>query len=74
MKCSIQGCTGEYKQKSIAHTAKYKGNLIVITDVPAKVCDFCGDTLLSKETTDRIFILLETGKPNLSIPAFSFVA
>jgi YgiT-type zinc finger domain-containing protein len=38
MKCSIRGCPGEYEERTIVHTVKHKGDVIVIDHVPAEVC------------------------------------
>ncbi len=54
MKCTIQGCPGEYESRSIVQTVKYLGEVIVIDHVPAEVCTFCGDVLLTPETVRRI--------------------
>ena len=38
MKCSIQDCPGEYEQRSVLHTVRRNGRVIVIYHVPAEVC------------------------------------
>ena len=38
MKCSIDGCPGEYEAKNIMHTVRRHGQVIVIDHVPADVC------------------------------------
>jgi YgiT-type zinc finger domain-containing protein len=38
MKCSIEGCPGDYEKKEIFHAVRYKGKLVVIDHVPAEVC------------------------------------
>jgi YgiT-type zinc finger domain-containing protein len=50
MKCSIQGCPGEYEHRTILHTVKHGDEVFVIEGVPAEVCDVCSDTLLAPET------------------------
>jgi YgiT-type zinc finger domain-containing protein len=74
MKCNIQGCPGNYENKLITHTGKKDGKIVVILDVPAEVCDFCGDTLISKETNDSIFKLLDGKEFPVFVPALKFVA
>jgi HTH-type transcriptional regulator/antitoxin MqsA len=59
MRCSIQGCPGEYEERSIVHTVRHRGEIVVIDGVPAEVCSFCGDVLLRPETIRRIERLLE---------------
>ena len=73
MKCSIQGCPGEYEQRTIVHTVKHRGKVIVIDHVPAEVCGVCGDVLLTPETVRRIEALLETAPPaSRSVPLYEF--
>jgi YgiT-type zinc finger domain-containing protein len=62
MKCSIEGCPGEYEERKIVHTVRYQGQVIVIDHVPAEVCTICGDVLLKPETVRGIETLLRTGK------------
>jgi len=58
MRCSIQGCPGEYEERQIVHTVRHHGELIVIDRVPAEVCSVCGDVLLKPETVRHIEELL----------------
>ena len=50
MKCSLRGCPGEYEDRRIVQTRRHGNRIIVINDVPAQVCDFCGDVLLTVDT------------------------
>ena len=61
LKCSIDGCPGEFEAKEVTHTVRRDGQLIVIDHVPAEVCSFCGDVLLNLDTVRRIESLLEGG-------------
>jgi YgiT-type zinc finger domain-containing protein len=73
MKCSIQGCPGEYEKKKIVHTVRHKGKVIVINHVPAEVCTVCGDVLLKPATVRKIETLLKTkGKPAGTVPLYEF--
>ncbi|MDP4176581.1 MAG: YgiT-type zinc finger protein, partial [Bacteroidota bacterium] len=67
-------CPGEYEKKLIPHLARTKGNYLLIKDVPAEVCNICGDTLISREVTDKILELVKNAKPQESIPSMRFVA
>ena len=60
MKCSIQGCPGEYEARTVVHTVRHHGEVIVIDHVPAEVCGVCGDVLLAPETVRRIEALLRS--------------
>lgn len=73
MKCSIEGCPGEYDDRQIAHTVRHLGQVIVIDHVPAEVCSVCGDTLLKPETVRRIESLLRTKtRPAGTVPLYEY--
>lgn len=73
MKCSIDGCPGEYEAKEITHTVRHKGEVIVIDHVPAEVCSFCSDMLLNLDTVRRIESLLEgERRPSATVPLYEF--
>jgi len=73
MKCSIQGCPGEYEQRKIVHTVRYKGKVIVIDHVPAEVCSVCGDVLLRPETVRQIEALLrKRERPISTVPLYEY--
>jgi len=60
MKCTIQGCPGEYEARFVVHTVRRRGEVIVIDHVPAEVCGVCGDVLFAPETVRRIETLLRS--------------
>jgi HTH-type transcriptional regulator/antitoxin MqsA len=73
MKCSLDGCTGEYEAREIAHTVRHRGRLVVIDHVPAEVCQLCGDVLLAPDTVRHIEALLrENAQPVRSVPLFEY--
>ena len=73
MKCSIVGCAGEYERKSVVHTVRYRGQVIVIDHVPAEVCDICGDVLLEPETVRHIERLLAAQpEPLQTAPVYEY--
>ena len=73
MKCSIEGCPGEYEERQIVHTVRYRGQVIVIDQVPAEVCSVCGDVLLKPETVRRIEELLRTmAEPAGTVPLYEY--
>ena len=59
MKCTIQGCPGNYEDRRILHTVRHRGRVVVIDQVPAEVCDVCSDVLLRPETVARLEQLLQ---------------
>lgn len=75
MKCSIEGCPREYEERTIVHTVRYHGRVIVIDHVPAEVCSACGDVLLKPETIRRIEVLLRTAtRPASTVPLYEYAA
>jgi len=60
MKCSIEGCPGQYEEHRIVHTVRYQGQVRVIDHVPAEVCSVCGDVLLKPETIRHLEQILHT--------------
>jgi YgiT-type zinc finger domain-containing protein len=74
MKCSIQGCSGEYESKTVIHTVRVEGRVLVIDHVPAEACSVCGDVLFTPQTVRRIeSILSDLPKPTQSVPLFEYV-
>ena len=73
MNYTIQGCPGEYENKTVVHTVKHHGEVIVIDHVPAEVCSVCGDVLLTPDTVRRIEKLLAAmPKPARAVPLYEF--
>ena len=73
MKCSMEGCPGEYKKKEIFHTVRYQGQVVVIDNIPAEVCTICGDVLLKPETVQYIEELLKTSsQPAEMVPLYEY--
>ena len=73
MRCSIAGCPGEYDDRQIIHTVRYRGQVIVIDHVPAEICSVCGDVLLTPETVRRIEELLRTtAQPTKAVPMYEY--
>ena len=63
MKCTIKGCTGEYEKQAVNQSLKRQGRLVVVDGIPAMVCDVCGDTIFSADTTTRIEAILKNAVP-----------
>ena len=73
MKCSIQGCPGEYEAKLIVHMVKRGDDVLVFENVPAEVCNICSDTLLTPETLRNFERLVQTEtKPEKYIPLYEY--
>jgi len=62
-----------YEVRTVVHTVKHRGEVIVIDHVPAEVCNVCGDVLLTPETVRRIEALLTATPPPLrTVPLYEF--
>lgn len=73
VKCSIQGCPGQYGPKPIVHTVTQAGGVLVFENVPAEVCDVCSDVLLSPETVRHIESLIrQRAKPEKYAPVYEY--
>ena len=73
MKCTIQGCPGNYEDRRILHTVRHRGRVVVIDQVPAEVCDVCGDVLLRPETVNRLEQLIQAvGEPTRTAPVYQY--
>ena len=73
MKCSIDGCPGEYEAEKVMHTVRHRGQVIVIDHVPADVCSVCRDVLLEPDTVRRIEVLLQKRQePASTVPLYEF--
>jgi YgiT-type zinc finger domain-containing protein len=73
MRCSIDGCPGEYEQSEVVHTVRQGNRIIVIDHVPAEVCNVCGDVLFTPETVRQIeFLRQTTAPPTRTVPLYDF--
>ena len=73
MKCSIQGCPGEYESRLIVHTVKPGGEVLVFEDVPAETCNVCSDMLLAPETIRHLEELMrQKTKPDRYAPLYEY--
>ncbi|HOZ47962.1 MAG TPA: YgiT-type zinc finger protein [Candidatus Hydrogenedentes bacterium] len=73
MKCSVQGCPGEYEHRAIVHTVKRGDDVLVFEGVPAEVCDVCSDTLLAPNTIRHIEGLIKDhAEPRTHAPVYAY--
>lgn len=73
MNCSIRGCPGELERRTITHTVRHQGRLLVIDHVPAEVCRVCGEALLAPETIRRIQQILDAQPtPSSTVPLYEY--
>ena len=59
MKCTNEGCAGEYQRKLIDLVERHNGERYVICNVPALVCDVCGDTMFEPEIVRNLEKMFE---------------
>ena len=72
MNCRMD-CPGTYEAKTILFRGKQKGETVMIDDVPALVCQVCGDTVLEPDVVRHIEALLHSGQePRKQYPVFTF--
>ena len=75
VKCSLVNCDGDYEPRSILHTVRHDGGVVVIDHVPAGVCNLCGDVLLEPQTVRRIEAMLRSlDQPDRAVPLYEYVA
>ena len=73
IKCTLTGCVGEYEARSVTHTVRQGGEIVVIDHVPADVCSVCGDTLLAPETVRALErTLAQRNPPVRSAPVYEY--
>ena len=75
MKCIV--CKNEMKRKKTTIELRLKEDLIVIDDIPADVCEYCGEKVLSPDVVDSVRKIYENRdkekmKKVLSVPVYSF--
>jgi len=70
-KCPL--CGGIIEHRLIKCTHEFDGQIIIIENVPARVCNKCGEKLLSPETTKKIHnIFCYQKAPRKQIEVFIF--
>ena len=72
--CRNRGCPGHYKEERIAQALRFPdGHLVVIEEIPALVCDFCGDTLYEPHAIEEMERIKAGAVPAIgSVPLFRF--
>jgi YgiT-type zinc finger domain-containing protein len=64
-----------YEPRTITHTLRHRGEVVVIDHVPADVCSLCGDVLLAPETVRPIeAILAKRGSPARAVPLYEYAS
>ena len=65
--CTICGSAAR-QEKLVEEVFRIDGQYVLVDHIPASVCDRCGDETFSRETADRIRLLVRgEAKPTRSI-------
>ena len=69
-KCSA--CNSQTTAKKITYTQWFNGELIVVENVPADVCQNCGEEYFSPATVDKIQKVIESHhvSKTIKVPVF----
>jgi YgiT-type zinc finger domain-containing protein len=62
---------GTYREKLIVFSSRRGDRLVVVEDVPALVCDVCGDQIITEETAREIE-RVTSGEPAGTAPLYRF--
>jgi HTH-type transcriptional regulator / antitoxin MqsA len=73
-KCQVCGSNNSHTEY-VSEVFNINGKFHLVERIPATVCDRCGEELFSRETTERIRVMLH-GQPqpvrSVSLDVFSF--
>jgi len=73
MDCTAAGGPGTYEDRTVVHTVRHRGHVIVIDHVPAEVCPICGDVLFRPEVVRQIeAILMSADAPAEMVPLYEY--
>jgi len=73
-KCHVCGSEESY-QELVSEIFQIDGNFYLVEQIPAAVCSHCGEEVFSRETTERIRVMLHgDAKPikSISVDVFSY--
>ena len=66
-KCHICGSTAAH-EALVSEIFQIEGKPILVENIPAQVCEHCGEQIFSRETTEKIRLLLHSkAKPIKSV-------
>lgn len=52
MKCDL--CGGAVRKQRVSYSLFYEGRCVIVENVPAKVCQQCGEQLFSPEVVEKL--------------------
>ncbi|MBM3944019.1 MAG: type II toxin-antitoxin system MqsA family antitoxin [SAR202 cluster bacterium] len=67
-------CKGPVQEKRIEHVHRWKGEMYILRNVPAEVCQQCGETFFTPDTLkamDRLVSQRPRPEGHRSVPVFS---
>jgi len=71
--CRIANCPGEYVERRIVNAVHSQGRIVVIDNVPAHVCNFCGDTFFTADVALALEHMTRTPPaPVETVPLYRF--
>ena len=73
-KCHVCG-SEESHQELVNEIFQINGSFYLVEQIPATVCDRCGEEIFSRETTERIRVMLHSeAKPikSISVDVFAY--
>ncbi len=73
-KCHVCGSEASHKSY-VGEIFNINGAFHLVENVPATVCDRCGEEVFSRETTERIRVMLHEGNQpvrSVSLDVFSY--
>ncbi len=62
---------GAYQERLIVFSVRRADRLVIVEDVPAMVCEICGDQIITDETALEIE-RVAAGEPHYSGPIYRF--
>jgi YgiT-type zinc finger domain-containing protein len=68
-------CNGEVRAKTVTVHYRHKGKLVVIENVPARVCRRCGERYYDAATVERMETIArrkKTGEKTVIVPVRDF--
>jgi YgiT-type zinc finger domain-containing protein len=74
MKCEVCGM-GERQEQLIRYSLLLEDKLVVVEQVPASVCDHCGETTLTPEVVERLQQMVWQSRPPVKVletPVYEF--
>lgn len=73
-KCHVCGSTESHIEQ-VSEVFKIQGSFYLVENIPATVCSRCGEEVFSRETTERVRVMLHQGDSptrSVSLDVFSY--